>query len=109
SGDGKSLLDCRKRTCVAIHTHPERGGWSGAAATETGTAGTSTVTPDSLAEAVSQKGNKHQVHAVVPIVNAGVTAANDSFALAEDTAKDPGLELRIPSHGNARAETAVPG
>src|SRR5437764_2224506 len=116
--DRQSLLHSREGPGVAIHTHAEAVGRIGTGPTVTVgnrqaspwvRLDTSTITPDSLAEAVPQKGHKHEVNAVVPLEDAGVAGPKHSLPLAKDAPQDSGLEPGVPGHGSAGAEAAIEG
>ena len=62
-----------------------------------------------MAEAVSQERHKHDVYAIVTVVNAGVPSTKDGLSLAKYTPEDPFLESRVPCHRNAGAEAAIEG
>src|SRR5262249_33831129 len=56
----------------------------------------------------AQQGNENQVHAVQTAIDPVVAAANNGTILPKDRAQEAaGVEVRIPSHRDARAERAV--
>src|SRR5215469_14811078 len=56
----------------------------------------------------AQQGNENQVHAVQTAIDAAIAGANDGTILAKDAAHEAaGVEVRIPSQSDSRAERAV--